>query len=258
MSYIGNSLAQGLISGANIQDGTVDTPDIKDAAVTTGKIADSSVTTAKIAVGAVVTVDIADSAVTTAKIADASVTTAKIAEGAVVTADLADGAVTSSKMASGAAISNIGYSPTQRHGHGNGLQVTATGTPWVRIASVQSRFSYRVTVGTTGGWYAPGMTQFLVHRDWGNVLYVTGVQKLNAQYCTQVRANSGSGDGDWFLEVNFAGIHASSGNGSTLFDAYSYLLIEPMGPNSSVYVVNSGTVPTNPSSAGFISGPVSI
>ena len=42
MGMIGNSLAQGLISGANIQDGTVDTPDLKDGAVTAAKIADGA------------------------------------------------------------------------------------------------------------------------------------------------------------------------------------------------------------------------
>jgi hypothetical protein len=47
MGMIGNSLAQGLISGANIQDGTVDTPDIKDSAVTAAKIASGVVTPAK-------------------------------------------------------------------------------------------------------------------------------------------------------------------------------------------------------------------
>ena len=58
MGMIGNTLAQGLISGANIVDGTVDTPDIKDGAVTTAKIAN----------GAVITADIADGAVTPAKL----------------------------------------------------------------------------------------------------------------------------------------------------------------------------------------------
>jgi hypothetical protein len=121
MGMIGNSLAQGLISGANIQDGTVDTPDIKDSAVTTAKItdanvttakiADGAITTAKIANGAVATVDIADGAVTTAKITDANVTTAKVADGAITSAkiadatiatgDIADGAVTSAKIADG-------------------------------------------------------------------------------------------------------------------------------------------------------------
>jgi len=176
---------------------------------------------------------------------------------AVTEAKIANGAVTSAKMASGAAIANIGYSPTQRHGHSNGTLSTATGTPWLRIASVQGRFAYRVTVGTTGGWYGPGMTQFLVHRDWGNSLFVTGVQKLNSQYCTQVRANSSTSDQDWFIEVNFTGISSSSGNASTLFDAYSYVLVEPMASNASVYAVYSGTLATNPSSAGYISGPVS-
>lgn len=51
MGMIGNSLAQGLISGANIQDGTVDTPDLKDGAVTTAKIADGGITSGKLASG---------------------------------------------------------------------------------------------------------------------------------------------------------------------------------------------------------------
>jgi hypothetical protein len=68
MGMIGNTLAQGLISGANIQDGTVDTPDVKDSAITTGKIADGAITTAKIADGAVATADIANGAVTPAKL----------------------------------------------------------------------------------------------------------------------------------------------------------------------------------------------
>jgi hypothetical protein len=38
MAYIGNSLAQGLVSGANIQDGTIDTPDLKASAVTLPKM----------------------------------------------------------------------------------------------------------------------------------------------------------------------------------------------------------------------------
>lgn len=70
MGMIGNSLAQGLISGANIQDGTVDTPDIKDGAVHTAKVADDAVHTAKIADDAVHTAKIADGAVTSDKLAD--------------------------------------------------------------------------------------------------------------------------------------------------------------------------------------------
>lgn len=52
MGMIGNTLAQGLISGANIVDGTVDTPDLKDGAVTTAKITDANVTPAKLSTGA--------------------------------------------------------------------------------------------------------------------------------------------------------------------------------------------------------------
>ena len=45
MGMIGNSLAMGLISGANIQDGTVDTVDLKDYAVTPAKVASGMVVT---------------------------------------------------------------------------------------------------------------------------------------------------------------------------------------------------------------------
>lgn len=44
MGMIGNTLAQGLVSGANILDGTVDTADVKDSAVTAGKLAATAVT----------------------------------------------------------------------------------------------------------------------------------------------------------------------------------------------------------------------
>lgn len=72
-----------------------------DTSVTTAKLADSSVSTVKLADSAVTTVKLADSAVTTVKIADANVTTAKIA----------DSNVTAAKLASGAAVTNIGYTP---------------------------------------------------------------------------------------------------------------------------------------------------
>jgi hypothetical protein len=90
MSYIGNSLAQGLISGANIQDGTVDTPDLKNSAVTAAKLADGAVTADKLAPG---------------------LGGGAPADGSISTAKLADGAVTSAKLAAGAAVVNIGFTP---------------------------------------------------------------------------------------------------------------------------------------------------
>lgn len=93
MGMIGNTLAQGLISGANIQDGTVDTPDLKDSAVTTAKVADGAVTNAKIN-------DVAASKVT----------------GTVGTSQIADGAVTAAKLASTAVTDNLGYTPVNKAG----------------------------------------------------------------------------------------------------------------------------------------------
>lgn len=43
MAYIGNSLAQGLVSGANIQDDTVGTADLKDGAVVASKLGDTAI-----------------------------------------------------------------------------------------------------------------------------------------------------------------------------------------------------------------------
>lgn len=49
MGMIGNTLAVGLVSGANLQDGTVDTVDLKDSAVTASKLAPNAVSLDKVA-----------------------------------------------------------------------------------------------------------------------------------------------------------------------------------------------------------------
>lgn len=82
MGMIGNTLAVGLVSGANIVDGTVDTSDIKDSAVTNAKIASG---------------------------VDAS----KLTAGTLPIDRIADGAVTAAKLSTGAAVTNIGYTPQQ-------------------------------------------------------------------------------------------------------------------------------------------------
>ena len=166
-------------------------------------------------------------------------------------------AITAPKIASGAAISNIGYTPSKRH-ELSGTLSTASGTRWLRLARLTGRLSYRVTLTTTGGYYGPGITQFTVHRDWANSLYVSGVLKLNTSYADQVRANSDTNDQAWWLEVRFNTIHSSSGNGSTLFDSWSHVLIEPLAGNSSVEMVGSAVLVTDPASTGYISGPINI
>lgn len=87
MGMIGNTLAQGLISGANIVDGTVDTPDIKDSAVTNAKIASG---------------------------VDAS--------------KLTTGTLPTARLDTGAAVSNIGYTPVNKAGDTMTGDLTSTGT----------------------------------------------------------------------------------------------------------------------------------
>lgn len=59
---------------------------------------------------------LADNAVTSAKIATDAVTTDEIAAGAVTTDEIVDAAVTTAKLASGAALSNIGFTPVEQGG----------------------------------------------------------------------------------------------------------------------------------------------
>jgi hypothetical protein len=57
-----------------------------------------------------------DGSVTTAKLAANAITTAKITDANVTTAKIADANVTAAKLASGAAVSNIGYTPVNKAG----------------------------------------------------------------------------------------------------------------------------------------------
>ena len=69
--------------------------------ITTSQLTDLGVTTAKID----------DLAVTAAKIANTTITATQIASDAVTTAKILDANITAGKIASGAAVTNIGYTP---------------------------------------------------------------------------------------------------------------------------------------------------
>ena len=175
-------------------------------------------------------------------------------DGKVPTAGLADGAVTNAKMGAGAAVSNIGYppAPSQFANLGN---VSSTGGVWVRLAKLNNRYAFRVTVGTTGGWYSPGATTFTMFRSWSNDLTVSGVVKVNSQFATKIRTNAGGSDGDVYLEVYHAAVDSRSGNAVNSFEHFAYVRVDPLGPPSTL-LETPQCYGGNMSSLGYISNEV--
>lgn len=103
------------------------------------------------------------------------------------------------------------------------ISATTSGSVWLRVAILQTRVPYRVTITTLGGFYGPGVTSFIVYRDWTNGLFVGGVVKLTTQYTTQVRGQGATqGDGGYYLEILFAV------NAGQLTDVCS-VAVEPIG-----------------------------
>lgn len=89
--------------------------------------------------------------------------------------------------------------------YANYITATASGNNWLRIAYVTGRTPIRVTINTTGNWYSPGATIFTCLRGWNtNDFYVTGIEKLAAQYTSQVRMQSDINGGDYFIEILFS------------------------------------------------------
>jgi sugar lactone lactonase YvrE len=104
-------LTDNAVTSAKIADGTITGSDINNSAVDTAQLADNAVTSVKIADGTITGNDINNSAIDTAQLADNAVTSAKIADGtitgndinnsAIDTAQLTDNAVTSAKIVDG-------------------------------------------------------------------------------------------------------------------------------------------------------------
>ena len=100
------------------------------------QVADGEITAAKIASDAVTTVKILDANVTAAKLASNSVTTVKILDANVTTAKILDANVTAAKLASGAAVSNVGFTPAPSE-----LTLNAqVGTTYTLVLSDSSKF----------------------------------------------------------------------------------------------------------------------
>ncbi len=324
MGMIGNSLAQGLISGANIQDGTVDVADLKDGSVTSAKLdtnvsVDGSLTVDtdtlvvddannRVGVGTsapdrplsitdgtndgtggvkiasylpVLEMDDISGGGNSFKI-EHDQTTTSFKHDSTVRATLADNGVATFTGASGASEGNlrstsssghsyigvnrdtvgqgeVGYSwntggatkwwnylaadSDEMRWYSNGANRmtlsqagtlyadklegadasigTATGSnprfgyaqtgttyglkgnnTWNRVAFINHRASYEVTVYTTGGSFSPGSVTFHVQTSWQVALYAAVLSKLGTQYATQIRFTSAhAGGSGGYLEV---------------------------------------------------------
>lgn len=115
-----HSAGKGL-SVQRVVNGLIDEDQLAAGAVTATKLGSDAVTAIAVALDAIGALEIADNAVDTAaiqalavtlaKLAANSVDASKIVDGSVGTAELANLAVTAGKLATGAAVSNIGYTP---------------------------------------------------------------------------------------------------------------------------------------------------
>ncbi len=120
-----------------------------------------------------------------ARIADGAVTSAKIADGTIATGDIADANVTAAKLASGAAVSNIGYTPVNKAGDtmsgplGVGVFTVGANSGEARLGRANDR-SVGVATVQLGGSSAQRFE--IVDRGWTKVLLSTtdaGVTTVN-------------------------------------------------------------------------------
>jgi len=146
---IGASLTAGQqVTVVHLGFSTVSRTAFVDSSVTTAMIADGAITADKIANGTIIAADVADGAITTAKLNSTldlsgktityrSIVAGDLASNAITTAKITDANVTAAKLASGAAVSNIGYTPANKAGDtftgyvevGNTVRVTSISNP---------------------------------------------------------------------------------------------------------------------------------
>jgi sugar lactone lactonase YvrE len=94
-------IADGSITGSDIQNSAIGTTQLGDNTITSAKIVDGTITGSDINNSAIGTTQLADNAVTSAKIIDGTITGSDIQNSAVDTTQLADNAVTSAKIIDG-------------------------------------------------------------------------------------------------------------------------------------------------------------
>jgi len=174
----------------------IDSSGIIDGAVTGGKIASSAVTTAKIQNNAVATGDISDGSVGTTQLASSVNLSGKtVTYRAIVNNDVANAAITGSKLASGAAISNLGFTPLNKGGG------TVSGTLKLPAGSAGAP---AIAFGndTNTGIHFPGGDQVTLSTGGGDRLIIDGSGRGREPNRPAFYA---SGNGGWRYWNSFGG-----------------------------------------------------
>jgi hypothetical protein len=99
------------------------------------------------------------------------------------------------------------------------FNATASGARWLRVGCFNARTTYLMSFGTTGNYYTPGSTTFLMFRDWGNGFFTSTLGKLGEQYVTCARFQSDNVGDTYALEVWMNSITADQLNGVLLYSA---------------------------------------
>ncbi len=171
-----------------------------------------------------------DGSVTTAKIGDAAVTTGKIADASVTTAKIPDANITAAKIASGAAVTNIGYTPVDVASLSGQVAFFAGSTApagWIKAnGALVSRTTYAAlfaAIGTTFG-VGDGSTTFNLPdlrgefpRGWDDGRGVDSGRAFGSAQLDQMQTITGSltqTSGVSLLQSNATGAGALSTSGT--------------------------------------------
>lgn len=99
------------------------------------------------------------------------------------------------------------------------FNATASGARWLRVGCFNARTTYLMSFGTTGNYYTPGSTTFLMFRDWGNGFFTSTLGKLGEQYVFCTRFQSDNVGDTYALEVWMNSITADQLNGVLVYSA---------------------------------------
>jgi len=104
----------------------------------------------------------------------------------------------------------------------NSFNATASGARWLRVGCFAARTTYLMNFNTTGNYYTPGSTTFLMFRDWGNGFFTSTLGKLGEQqYVFCARMQSDNVGSEYALEVWMNAVSADQLNGVLVYSAAS-------------------------------------